>query len=215
VSSGPRPDYSEEAALQSAGIRYPAGLDEAGRGALAGPVAAAAVILGPKERWDGGLSELRDSKQLSPPRRERLAAVVRDLAIAWAIGSADAGEVDELGIVAATALAMRRALAGLDPAPDFALVDGLAVDLGGFPQRAIVRGDQSVASIAAASVLAKTWRDDVMLRIDRADPAYGFARHKGYGTGQHLAVLKRDGPGPWHRATWRHCGGRRRAELDG
>jgi ribonuclease HII len=174
------------------------GVDEAGRGPWAGPVSAGAVILAPGVEIEG----LDDSKKLSPARREALAPLIRARALAWGIGFASAREICDLNILQATGLAMRRAVAAMRVRPAFALVDGNhAFDLG-CPVRAVVRGDSLSASIAAASILAKTARDAVMRDMDAAHPGYGFAAHKGYGVPAHAAALARLGPCPIHRMTW-------------
>lgn len=173
-----------------------AGCDEAGRGPLAGPVIAAAVIL----PADAVLIGLADSKQLSATQRERLAEQIRQQALAWAIGEATVAEIDHLNILQATLLAMRRAVLALAVVPQQLLVDGnrLPTDLP-CPARAVVRGDQTVPCISAASILAKTWRDRLMTDLEPHYPGYGFAQHKGYGTRQHLAALARLGVTPLHR----------------
>jgi ribonuclease HII len=175
-----------------------AGVDEAGRGPLAGPVVAAAVILDP----DAPIAGLADSKLLSAPRREVLAAAIRVRALAWCVALADVGEIDALNILGATMLAMRRAVEGLDPAPDEALIDGNRCPPLACRARAIVKGDRDVASISAASILAKTVRDAMLVELDARYPAYGFARHKGYPTPDHLAALARFGPCPAHRRSF-------------
>jgi ribonuclease HII len=172
-----------------------AGVDEAGRGPLAGPVVAAAVILNP----DRAMSDLRDSKALTAEQRDRLAIQIRADAIAWAVACADVAEIDALNILQASLLAMRRAVAALSIAPTEALVDGDHCPDFGFPARAIVKGDRDVPSISAASILAKTTRDAMLVDLDRLFPAYGFAQHKGYATREHLAALNRHGPCPAHR----------------
>ncbi len=187
--------------FQSGGLV--AGVDEAGRGPLAGPVAAAAVILDPERPVDG----LADSKKLSATRRERLADEVRDSALAWAVGWADPAEIDALNILAATMLAMRRAIIGLSVMPAAVQVDGNRLPDLRFAGRqlageAIVRGDNRVASISAASILAKTVRDQRMMELDRLYPCYEFARHKGYGTAIHRARLDEFGPCREHRYTF-------------
>jgi len=187
-----------EAAAQGAGARAVAGVDEAGRGALAGPVFAAAVVLHPGQLLAG----LDDSKALSPEVRESLAARIRARSAAWAIGSASASEIDGLGIAPATFLAMTRALAGLALRPDLVLVDGFRIPAWTGAQEAVVRGDASVACIAAASVLAKTARDAALRALDDESPWYGFASHKGYGSAFHLEALRRHGPSPDHRLTF-------------
>lgn len=176
-------------------IRLIAGVDEAGRGPLAGPVVAAAVILDP----DRKMSNLRDSKTLRADERERLAIEIRAHAIAWAVAHADVAEIDAMNILQASLLAMRRAVAALSIRPEQALVDGDHCPEFGCPARAIVKGDRDVASISAASILAKTARDAMLVDLDRLYPAYGFAQHKGYATAEHLAALNRHGPCPAHR----------------
>jgi ribonuclease HII len=182
-----------------------AGVDEAGRGPLAGPVVAAAVIL--PARPSAALAGLDDSKKLSAAARERLAVAIRAEAVAWALGWADAGEIDAINILQATLLAMRRALLALPMRPA-----GVRVDGNRLPQRdglgidgefiAIVGGDGREAAIAAASILAKTGRDAYMAEVDLAHPGYGFAVHKGYGTARHLAALADLGPCPLHRRSF-------------
>ena len=179
-----------------------AGVDEAGRGPLAGPVVAAAVVLGPGAVPVG----LADSKALSPARRVELASRIRERALGWALGQAAPSEIDRLNILEATLLAMRRALAGLAAArivPELALVDGNRCPTGlPFPSRPVIRGDASVAAISAASILAKVWRDREMERLGRRWPQYGFAEHKGYPTPVHLERVRRFGPSPVHRLTF-------------
>jgi len=175
--------------------QFVAGVDEVGRGCLAGPVVAAAVILqdGPEIEY------LNDSKQLTPLARERLNDKIRANAVAVAVAQASVAEIDRLNILGATRLAMRRALMALTPVPDFALVDGrerLPLDLAHAP---VVRGDATCACVAAASIVAKVARDRLMGDLDRAFPGYGFARHKGYGTASHLTALSRLGPCTAHR----------------
>ena len=172
-----------------------AGIDEAGRGPLAGPVFAAAVILDPARAIEG----LRDSKLLTPQARDRLAGEVKEKALAWAIASSDVAEIDRLNILNATLLAMRRAFAGLGIKPAEAVIDGNRVPALDCPTRPIVKGDRFVPAISAASILAKTARDAILVELDRAYPAYGFAEHKGYATREHLAALQRHGPCPAHR----------------
>jgi ribonuclease HII len=172
-----------------------AGVDEAGRGPLAGPVVAAAVILDPGQRIHG----LRDSKLLTPPAREELAIEIRARSVAWTVAECDVGEIDALNILQATLLAMKRAIERLATKPEVVWIDGLHCPPLDCPARAIVDGDRRVAVIAAASILAKTARDALLVEIDRSYPAYGFARHKGYATPEHLAALRRLGPCPVHR----------------
>lgn len=183
--------------LQREGFSRIAGTDEAGRGCLFGPVFAAAVILDPARPIPG----LADSKTLAPGRRLELALLIRERSLAWAVASASAGEIDRINIRQASRLAMRRAVAALSPQCDYLLVDALQIDWPA-PQQALVKGDASVASIAAASILAKTARDVLMAELDAAYPGYGIARHKGYGTAEHLEALRRLGPTPLHRRSF-------------
>lgn len=181
----------------AAGRERVAGLDEAGRGPLAGPVVAAAVILDRGQRFEG----LTDSKRLAPGDREELAALVRREARACALGAASTREVERRNPRGATALAMRRALARLDPSPDFLLVDGRGMpELG--EHRALAGGDARSHSIACASVAAKVVRDRLMRRLHPRYPPYGWATNVGYGTEEHLAALRRHGPTPHHRRTF-------------
>jgi ribonuclease HII len=175
-----------------------AGVDEAGRGPLAGPVVAAAVILDAARPIDG----LRDSKCLTAAARERLAAQIRAAALAWSVARAEVAEIDTLNILQATLLAMRRAVDGLALAPGEVLVDGNRCPRLRAPARAIVNGDRDVAAISAASILAKTVRDALLVELDARHPGYGFARNKGYGTPEHLAALTRLGPCPAHRRSF-------------
>ncbi len=175
-----------------------AGIDEAGRGPLAGPVVAAAVILDPARPVAG----LRDSKLLSPQRRECLAIEIRARSLAWAVAECSVAEIDALNILQATLLAMRRAFDALRVKPAQALVDGDRCPPLACPAQAIVKGDRDVAAISAASILAKTARDAMLIELDRAYPMYGFARHKGYGTPEHLAALDLHGPCPEHRRSF-------------
>jgi ribonuclease HII len=174
------------------------GVDEAGRGPLAGPVFAAAVILDPLRPIEG----LRDSKQLSPRRREALAARVRERALAWAIAQASVAEIDALNILRATLLAMRRAVAALPVAPALALVDGNRAPQLDCAVRTLVGGDALEPAISAASILAKTARDALMLELHDRHPGYGFDRHKGYGSALHLEALRRLGPCDAHRRSF-------------
>lgn len=175
-----------------------AGVDEAGRGPLAGPVYAACVVLDPARPIAG----LADSKALTARRRERLADEIRSRALAWAIAEASVEEIDHLNILHATMLAMQRAVAGLGMRPDEVLIDGNRCPALTVPARAVVRGDATVAAISAASILAKTARDAVMVDLDRLHPEYGFAQHKGYPTSEHVAALKRYGPTAHHRRSF-------------
>ena len=174
------------------------GVDEAGRGPLAGPVMAAAVMLDPERPIDG----LRDSKKLSAAARERLADAIREHAAAWCVAEASVAEIDRLNILHATMLAMQRAVAGLGRAPDEVMVDGNRCPDWSWRSQAVVKGDDTIAAIAAASILAKTARDQYMCRLHDAYPAYGFAKHMGYGTAAHLAALKAHGACPQHRRSF-------------
>ena len=211
--SGAAADLQDDGCADACGVVAPApapangvpalvaGIDEAGRGPLAGPVVAAAVILDPRRPVEG----LDDSKRLTAARRRRIARTIRCDALAWAVAAATVTEVDELNVLEATMTAMVRAVAKLRAAPARILVDGNRVPQ--FPDRryiveAVVRGDQSVPSISAASILAKVCRDRLMLRFDRQFPAYGFARNKGYPTESHLETLSRLGPCRIHRRSF-------------
>ena len=174
------------------------GIDEAGRGPLAGAVVAAAVVLDPARPIEG----LRDSKRLSATQRERLADAIRDRSLGWALGRADPAEIDRLNILGATLLAMRRALEALPVRPGRALVDGNVCPRLSCDCEAVVRGDATVPVISAASILAKVARDIEMLELDARWPGYGFAVHKGYPTRQHLEALARLGPAPVHRRSF-------------
>lgn len=175
-----------------------AGIDEAGRGPLAGPVVAAAVILDPKRKIRG----LRDSKLMTPEARDRVAVEIRAKAIAWAFAASDVGEIDALNILRATLLAMRRAVEALAIAPIEALIDGDHCPELACPAYPIVKGDRDIPAISAASIIAKTTRDAMLVELDRQYPMYGFARHKGYGTPEHLAALDLHGPCPAHRRSF-------------
>ena len=179
-------------------IRLICGVDEAGRGPLAGPVCAAAVIL-PKNLEIPGLN---DSKKLSDKRRRELFPLIQEQALAYGIAFADQEEIDELNILQATFLAMGRALEQLEPKTEFALIDGNRQTDFGIPCRTVVQGDSLSANIAAASVLAKVTRDDYMIKMAEVYPGYGFEIHKGYGTKAHYAALRELGPCPIHRKTF-------------
>ncbi len=196
------PDLAEELALYAQGYRLVAGIDEVGRGALAGDVVAAAVILpvdpGVLQRLHG----VRDSKQLLPRQRSILATVIQAEAIAIGLGRVSAPEIDCIGIVAATRRAMALAVAGLNPQPDYLLIDALHLPDISVPQKAIVKGDVHCLSIAAASVVAKVDRDAAMTSLDGEYPGYGLARNKGYGTAYHCQALLRLHPSPIHRLSY-------------
>ena len=186
-----------EAALRADGYNRIAGLDEAGRGPLAGPVVAAAVILPPSLYIEG----LNDSKKVSPSKREKLETLIKENAIAWGIGEASHTEIDAQNILNATKLAMARALAALAIAPDYLLLDAIQLETH-LPQESIVQGDAKVACISAASILAKTYRDRLMREWDKQYPAYGFKQHKGYPTAAHKRIVMEIGPCPIHRRSF-------------
>ncbi len=193
------PDLSFETTLHARGLRWVAGIDEAGRGPLAGPVAAAAVML-PHGFLCPGLD---DSKKLSAAKRERLYdRLTDDSAVVWAVATAERAEIDRLNILVATHLAMRRAAEALTPPPEHCLIDGLPVRGFPFPYDAIVKGDGLSLSIAAASIIAKVTRDRMMQEIDHEFPQFGFARHQGYGTKYHLEALRIHGPCCHHRRSF-------------
>ncbi len=175
------------------------GVDEAGRGPLAGPVSAAAVILDPSCPIAG----LADSKKLSEKQRDYLAPIIRERALAWAVAFAEVEEIDRLNILQATLLAMQRAVLALKVRPQQVLVDGLYCPHTGIPSQAIVKGDSTVASISAASILAKTARDALMLQLHERYPQFGFDAHKGYPTAAHLAALRCYGVSAVHRKTFK------------
>ena len=177
-----------------------AGVDEAGRGPLAGPVVAAAVILPPEEEFD---LPVNDSKALDEALREELGEQLRsDPRVVWAVAERSAGAIDRINILRATHEAMREAVMSLKVHPDMAFVDGLRVRDFPVEARFIVKGDAQSASVAAASIIAKTHRDHLMMELDKVYPGYGFAQHKGYGTAQHLEALRKLGPCPEHRKTF-------------
>lgn len=192
------PDFAYEKALFESGMKVVCGVDEAGRGPLSGPVVAAACVL----PIDVEIPALNDSKKLTPKKRDLLFDVIREVAVDFAIGQATPEEIDRLNILNATMLAMRRAIAGLKTPPDYALVDGNCIRDFPVPASAIVKGDSLSASIAAASILAKVTRDRLCLADHSAYPQYGFDKHKGYGTAEHIAALKQYGPTPIHRKTF-------------
>ena len=191
-------DFEFEINAKRKGYTAVCGVDEAGRGPLAGPVVAAAVILPPHAEIPG----LNDSKKLSDKRRRELFPVIKEQAIAFGIGIATEKEIDDINILQATYLAMERALAQLQVKPDLALIDGNRAKDFGLPVRTVIKGDSLSASIAAASVLAKVTRDDMMLEMAESCPGYGFEIHKGYGTKAHYAALTELGPSPIHRMTF-------------
>lgn len=175
-----------------------AGVDEVGRGPLAGPVVTAAVILDPDNPVEG----LRDSKKLSERKREQLYGQIRERALAWCLGRCEVAEIDHLNIHGATMLAMERAVAGLTPAPEFVVVDGHRCPEWRWPSLAVVKGDNRVDAIAAASIIAKVTRDREMVAMDQEYPGYGLAGHKGYPTKAHIEALRTRGATPMHRRSF-------------
>jgi len=188
-----------ENAVRRFGFHRVAGVDEVGRGCLAGPVVAAAVVLDPGCYIPG----VCDSKLVTAPERERLYGVIIRKALAWSVASAPAGEIDDINIHRASLEAMRRAVMGLTPLPDFVLVDAFRIPDLLMAQRGVVHGDRRCTSIAAASIVAKVTRDREMLAYHESDPRYGYDRHKGYATADHLAALARHGYSPLHRRSFR------------
>ncbi|MEP7149722.1 MAG: ribonuclease HII [Acidobacteriota bacterium] len=189
----------EEQAWES-GFKFVAGIDEVGRGCLAGPVVAGACILDSSKDLPKGLN---DSKQVSAKQRDEIAAELKEICIGYAIGSVSPEDIDRINILEATKQAMRLAVADLNPPADFLLIDALVLKGLPVPQKSIIKGDSISASIAAASILAKTYRDDLMRSYESEYPEYGFAEHVGYGTKHHLEALRNHGPCPLHRKTFR------------
>ncbi len=195
------PSFAEERLLQAKGYQLIAGLDEVGRGALAGPVVAAVIIPGNiKARW---LKQVRDSKLLSPAAREVLFPHIQEKAISVGIGVIGHEVIDARGIVKATRLAMKQAIEQLSPPPQHLLIDYMLLPESRLPQKGVVDGDSLCFSIACASIVAKVARDRMMVEFDGIYPGYGLAQNKGYGTEEHLACLRRLGPCPIHRRTFR------------
>ena len=191
--------YTFEEALWQEGFREVAGIDEAGRGPLAGPVVAGAVILPHTPRFE----DIRDSKALTPRQRDKFYNLIKQAAWGIGVGMVDEREIDRINIYQATKLAMQAALAALSAPPQFVLIDGLAPLGTNIPSRCVVRGDTRSASIAAASIIAKVTRDRLMLDYHATYPEYGFDRHKGYPTSFHLRALAQHGPSPIHRVSFR------------
>jgi ribonuclease HII len=196
-----RPSLKEEKELHRLGYPLVAGIDEVGRGALMGPVMAAAVIMPDKVKgkWK---DTVRDSKQLTPPVREWLFEFIKEAAIAVGIGASSNEVIDEIGIVPATRRAMKEAIEQLDPPPQYLLIDYMNLPDVNMPQKGIVDGDSLCFSIACASIIAKVTRDRIVTEWDRDFPGYGFASHKGYGTEKHMECLRRKGPCPLHRRSF-------------
>lgn len=197
-----KPSFAEEKALRALGYRLIAGVDEVGRGALIGPVMAAAVVLPDRirARWR---SKVRDSKQLSPAAREFLFDYIKEAALTVGVGSSPPEVIDAQGIARATHLAMKSAVEQLAPRPQYLLIDYILLPEVSLPQRGVTDGDSLCFSIACASIIAKVTRDRVMVALDGVYPGYGLAEHKGYGTRKHLACLRRYGPCPAHRRSFR------------
>lgn len=193
---------SLEQELWQRGVKLVGGVDEAGRGALAGPVMAGVVILPNLPRLEDTLSGVRDSKQMTPRQRGVWALRIKEIALAWAVGAASAQEIDALGILPATRLAVTRAIQSLTLMPDFLLMDYLPWPGLLNPHRMMPKGEQHSLSIACASVLAKTSRDSEMERLEEQYPGYGLSKHKGYGTALHRAAILRKGHSPIHRRTF-------------
>ena len=195
------PTFIEEDKLTVQGYRLIAGVDEVGRGPLAGPVVAAAVIL-PLEKHPSWLSKVRDSKQLTASQRESIFGRVLESGMPFGVGSVSHKVIDERGIAPATRMAMRRAIEQLSTRPDYLLIDFMRLPGIRIPQKSVVDGDSLCLSIAVASIVAKVTRDRLMVELDGQFPGYGLAQHKGYGTREHLEALLRLGPCPIHRKTF-------------
>ncbi len=201
------PTLREEDELRAQGYQLVAGIDEVGRGPLAGPVVAAAVIL-PFDGLPSWLRQVRDSKQLTPHQRESVYACIIESGVAFGVGVVSHEVIDETGIAPATRLAMRHAVEQLSAQPDYLLIDYVRLPELSIPQKSLVNGDSTSLSIAAASIVAKVTRDSLMVKFDSLYPGYGLAQHKGYGTAEHLEALHRLGPCPIHRKTFEPVRGR-------
>lgn len=203
ISTLPKfPDLTIEQRLWDAGWAHIAGIDEAGRGALAGPVCAAAVILPNQPERTRILAGVRDSKQMTQRQRERFEPLVKEVALVWGIGFATAAEIDEIGILPATRLAAKRAVDTLSPTPNYLITDYLKLPAINIPQEYFVKGDMRSLTISAASVLAKTARDAHMRQLADQFPGYALSRHKGYGTKAHRAAIQKLGKSPIHRQSF-------------
>jgi len=197
-----RPSIVEERKLEAQGYRLIAGIDEVGRGALAGPVVAAAIILPPhlKKPW---LNQVKDSKQLTPTKRELLFHHLHEVAIGIGIGMVQPEIIDAYGIIKTTQMAMKLAIDQLSPPPESLLIDYMRLPEVPLPQKGITNGDSLCLSIACASIIAKVARDRLMIELDKTYPGYGLTHHKGYGTREHIACLHQLGPSPIHRRSFR------------
>ncbi|TET17418.1 MAG: ribonuclease HII [Dehalococcoidia bacterium] len=202
INNQQKPSFAEEKSLEAQGYQRIAGIDEAGRGALAGPVVAAAVIL-PCRIEEPWLDQIKDSKQLSPTKRELLFHNIHQIAISIGISMAPPEVIDAQGIIKATRLAMKLAINQLSPPPESLLIDYMLLPEVPLPQKGITNGDKLCFSIACASIIAKVARDRLMIELDRIYPGYGLAQHKGYGTEKHLSCLRRLGPSPIHRQSFK------------
>lgn len=198
----PCPDLEYESCFWKHDIQYVVGIDEAGRGALAGPVAAGAVLLPPDPTCLDRLHEVRDSKQLTPARREEIKATIVQEALAWGVGFASSREIDRFGILPAVRLAAERALNHILPTPEHLLLDYLYLPENPIPQTRLVKGDARSLSIAAASILAKTTRDAHLVELGQTYPGYELGANKGYGTQNHRAAIHERGPAPIHRLSF-------------
>lgn len=196
------PTLQQEKRLWQMGYTAIAGIDEAGRGALAGPVVAAAVIVPPHSEREGIWAQVADSKLLSPAVRSALAVEIRKAALAWGVGAVSALSIDQIGIAAATRQAMVQAVAALATPADYLLIDWVKLKTLNIPQESFTKADRHIVSVAAASILAKTHRDQLLIDLQQTYPLYGFDRHKGYGTAAHLAALTCHGPCAEHRHTF-------------
>jgi len=197
------PNFDFEKKLIKQGFGLIAGIDEAGRGPWAGPVVASAVVINPKEFKFWQTLEINDSKKLTAKKRESLISLIKQKALNWAIGIANNKQIDQLGIKPATFLAMQQALAGLKQKCDFLLLDGRDYLDISIKQQAIIKGDGKSISIASASIIAKVTRDKIMQKYEKKFPGYGFSQHKGYGTRMHSERLKKLGPCPIHRMSFK------------
>lgn len=196
------PTLQQENRLWQMGYTHIAGIDEAGRGALAGPVVAAAVIVPAHSEQEGIWAQVADSKLLTPTVRMALATEIRTAAVAWAVGTVSALIIDQIGIAAATRQAMAQAVTALTTPPDYLLIDWVKLATINIPQASFTKADRHIVSVAAASILAKTHRDQLLVELQNSYPLYGFGRHKGYGTAAHLAAITRYGPCAEHRHTF-------------